>query len=181
MRKQLITLLMLLAGLIPDTWSQEFHVTWDDAPVKPKDSEIIASKPEIPDTIKLQAMDNDSLRLLLVAKAKENLGVNYRYGHSEKDGFDCSGFVKYVYGQFNYNLPHSSSAQYAASKQVKAKRACPGDLVFFRINGKKISHVGIYLGDNMFIHSPSRGKQVCIESVDSAYYKKRLAGFGRIL
>lgn len=177
----MITLLMLLAGLIPDTWSQEFQVTWDDTPVKPKDSVIIASKPEIPDSIKLQAMDNDSLRLLLVTKAKEYLGVNYHYGHSEKDGFDCSGFVKYVYGQFNYTLPHSSSAQYNASKQVKAKRAYPGDLVFFRINGKKISHVGIYLGDNMFIHAPSRGKQVCIESVEAAYYKKRLAGFGRIL
>jgi len=78
-------------------------------------------------------------------------------------------------------LPHSSLAQYQMSKHVKAAKALPGDLVFFRTRGRRVSHVGIYLGDSTFIHSPSSGKTVSVDSLNAAYYKNRLVGFGKIL
>jgi cell wall-associated NlpC family hydrolase len=113
--------------------------------------------------------------------AKEYIGVRYRHGQSNAHGFDCSGYVKYIFRKFDFSLPHSSSAQYKQCRRVKFNEAQPGDLVFFVINGKHISHVGIYLGNHMFIHSPSYGKRVSIESLDGAYYKRRLLGFGSVL
>ena len=108
-------------------------------------------------------------------------GVSYHYSQSNEDGFDCSGYVKYIYGNFGYSLPRSSFDQYKQSRHLKAVDALPGDLVFFITRGKRISHVGIYLGNNQFIHSPSRGKSVSISNLDEIYYKKHLAGFGAYL
>jgi uncharacterized protein YfaT (DUF1175 family) len=123
----------------------------------------------------------DSLRFLIVKNANKYLGVRYHYGQSNANGFDCSGFVRYVYGNCGYTLPHSSLAQYQMSKHVKAAKALPGDLVFFRTHGRHVSHVGIYLGDSTFIHSPSTGKTVSVDSLNAAYYKNRLVGFGKVL
>jgi cell wall-associated NlpC family hydrolase len=122
-----------------------------------------------------------SIREMLIKKAKEYIGVKYRRGQSNKNGFDCSGFVKYVYEKFNFSLPHSSRAQFKQCKQIKIEDAQPGDLVFFVTLGKRISHVGIYLGDHLFIHAPSRGLRVSISTLDALYYKKRLVGFGSVL
>ena len=82
---------------------------------------------------------------------------------------------------FGYSLPRSSFDQYKQSRHVKAVEARPGDLVFFVTRGRKISHVGIYLGNNEFIHSPGKGKSVSISNLDEIYYKKHLAGFGTYL
>jgi cell wall-associated NlpC family hydrolase len=132
--------------------------------------------------IRKSTLSSDTLsRAILVKKAKEYIGVKYRRGQSNKFGFDCSGFVKYVFGAFDFSLPHSSREQFKWCKPIKDEEAQPGDLVFFRIWGKHISHVGIYLGNHLFIHSPSRGKRVSISSLDAAYYKRHLVAFGSVL
>jgi hypothetical protein len=164
-----IILLFILAMPLPG-WSQtEFKVIFDDDPGT-----------RVCDTVRA-AVPADSLRTSLVTNAKKYIGVNYHYSQSNENGFDCSGYVKFVYSSLGYNLPRSSFDQYKQSRHLKADDALPGDLVFFITRGKKISHVGIYLGNNQFIHSPSKGKSVLISNLDEAYYKKHLAGFGTYL
>ncbi len=123
----------------------------------------------------------DSLRLNITCKAFDYLGVKYRYGQSSEMGFDCSGFVRYIYNFFGLDLPHSSYGQYRICKHIKKEEARAGDLVFFITRGSGISHVGIYLGDNKFIHSPGRGDHVSVSSLNSVYYKRHFSGFGSIL
>jgi cell wall-associated NlpC family hydrolase len=165
-----IKILILLLVLPCKSWSQsDFRVIFDDEPVVKvcdKANETVLS---------------DSVRYSLVDNAKKYIGVSYHYSQSNENGFDCSGYVKYVYGNFGYTLPRSSYDQYKKSRHVKANKAQPGDLVFFVTRGNKISHVGIYLGNNQFIHSPGKGKSVSISNLDEVYYKKHLAGFGTYL
>lgn len=106
--------------------------------------------------------------------AKKYLGVPYRFGGSTPDGFDCSGFTGYVYAQIGQKLPRDAGDQFSAGRPVKVPRV--GDLVFFKIDGKKISHVGIYAGDLRFIHAPSTGKTVSFADMRIDYWKKRYAG-----
>lgn len=168
--KKYCCLLLFLFGLPFLSWSQsDFTVIFDEDSVA-----------TVNDTVKLIVI-TDSLRNNLVNNALKYIGVNYQYSQSNENGFDCSGYVKYVYGNFGYALPHSSYDQYKQSRRVKAHDARPGDLVFFITRGKRISHVGIYLGNNEFIHSPSKGKKVSISSLEETYYKTHLAGFGSYL
>lgn len=121
------------------------------------------------------------------ALAMSFLGVPYVYGGASPSGFDCSGLTLYVYKQFGYNLSHSASAQWANSGVfVERSELQPGDLVMFcdpsRSNGKACSHVGIYIGNNEFIHasSGSGGKQVKISSLSQDYYNRYYKGAKRI-
>jgi len=123
----------------------------------------------------------DSIRNNIIGRAFKYIGVRYKYGQSSETGFDCSGYVKFIYKDFGLLLPHSSYAQYKMSKHLDPAEALPGDLVFFNTRGSNISHVGIYLGNNQFIHSPSRGGSVCIDSLGAYYFKKHLRGFGSVL
>lgn len=116
----------------------------------------------------------------LVQIASSMLGKPYKYGGiSPGTGFDCSGLVYYSHKQLGKSLPRTSSLQYRASHPVSRKNLKRGDLLFFRIYRRKISHVGIYLGDNRFIHAPSSGKQVSIAELDSPYWSKRFVRGGR--
>jgi len=122
------------------------------------------------------------LRQALVALAMQLRDVRYvRGGHSPATGFDCSGFVRYVFAHaVGLNLPANSARQFLAGVKVKRGDMQPGDLVFFHTRGKKrISHVGIYLDNGRFIHSPSAGKSVEVSSLDEAYWAKRFAGARR--
>lgn len=106
-------------------------------------------------------------------------GTPYKYGGKTKDGVDCSGFasalLKEVYG---INLAGSANSMYEASETVKEKDLKEGDLVFFKINSKKVSHVGVYLQNRHFVHaSSSRG--VVIDCLDEAYYTKYFFKGGR--
>jgi cell wall-associated NlpC family hydrolase len=171
MRLKYILFLILPLALPCRSWSQsdDFRVIFDDDPV------VTVSETTNATVI------TDTLRTSLVSHARKYMGVRYQYSQSNENGFDCSGYVKYVYGNFGYSLPRSSFDQYKQSRHVKAVEALPGDLVFFVTRGKKVSHVGIYLGDNQFIHSPSKGKSVSVSNLDEGYYKKHLAGFGTYL
>lgn len=121
------------------------------------------------------------IRYNIINKACDYLGVSYRYGQSSEKGFDCSGFVKFIFRYFGLELPHSSYSLYKISKPLETSSAQSGDLVFFITRGKRVSHVGIYLGNNQFIHSPGRGRTVSIDSLNAHYYKRHLVGFGSVL
>jgi len=112
----------------------------------------------------------------IVKTAEKYIGVRYKFGGMDPSGFDCSGYSSYVYQLNGITLAHSAQQQYANGKRIGIKNAKPGDLVFFRITGWKISHVGIYLGDYLFIHAPSRGKSVSVEDMRKDYWNKRYAG-----
>lgn len=101
-------------------------------------------------------------------------------GRDPSTGFDCSGFVRYVFRHgAGAELPSDSASQYRTGKLVTRQDMKTGDLVFFRIKGKRISHVGIYLGNGRFIHAPSKGKAVSISRLDQGYWSTRFAGAKR--
>ncbi len=112
--------------------------------------------------------------------AKSELGKPYVWGgDTPSDGFDCSGFSQYVYGKEGVDIPRTASAQYASLTPVHHLQN--GDLVFFRTFGHHVSHVGIYLGNGYFIHSPRTGERIRIDSIDDPYWRERYAGARRVL
>lgn len=109
-------------------------------------------------------------------------GAKYRYGGNEKSGVDCSGFSKiFVSEIYNINVPRTSATQFEQSKRISKDELQEGDLVFFRTSGRRrgISHVGIYLRNNKFVHA-STSLGVTINDLDDAYYLSTYAGAGRI-
>ena len=120
----------------------------------------------------------------IVAYAKQFLGVKYRSGGTSPKGFDCSGFTYYVYKHFGITLSRSSGAQFSSScEKISKSELKPGDLVFFanpNKSRKSIGHVGIYIGNNSFIHSSSPGDVVKITSLSDSYYVKYFIAAGRV-
>ncbi|HWU78309.1 MAG TPA: C40 family peptidase [Rhodanobacter sp.] len=122
------------------------------------------------------------LRKALLAAAMGLRDIRYvRGGHDPLTGFDCSGFVRYVFAHaVGMQLPNNAAGQFLAGLKVRRADMQPGDLVFFHTHGRhRISHVGIYISNGRFIHSPSAGKSVEISSLDNAYWAKRFAGAKR--
>ncbi len=121
---------------------------------------------------------DDLIRDKLVETAKRFIGIPYKWGgESIEEGFDCSGLSMVVYKLNGFNLPRTSKAQYTKGKKVAKKDIKAGDLVFFGSpSRKKITHVGIYKGNNQFIHAPRRGKRIKIANLNTAYFKKRYVG-----
>jgi len=108
--------------------------------------------------------------------AKRFLGTRYLYGGSSpSDGFDCSGFVRYVYAHFGVSLAHSSYAQFARGRSIDQRALKPGNLVFF----DDLGHVGIYIGNGRFIHAPHSGTHIRIETLDG-WYRSHFDGARRI-
>lgn len=101
------------------------------------------------------------------------IGTPYAYGGMSPVGFDCSGFVKYCFSQLGYDLNRTAASQLEHGRYVSKEELLPGDLVFFIIDGYSISHVGIYVGDGMMIHSPKPGRRVEYVSINDAYYGPR--------
>ncbi len=118
-------------------------------------------------------------RTSLVEYSKNFLGTPYVSGGSSPSGFDCSGFTYYVYKQYGVTLPRTSASQAGAGTAVSRSELIPGDLVFFDTYGG-ISHVGIYVGDDSFIHSTVPGDVVKISSLSSSYYSPRFVTARRI-
>ena len=109
-------------------------------------------------------------------------GIQYKYGGSSPaTGFDCSGFVRYVFrNAANLSLPPTARAIAQIGKSVKKDDLQPGDLVFFNTLKKAFSHVGIYIGDNKFIHAPSTGKAVQVDSLQNSYWSSHFEGAQRL-
>ena len=109
------------------------------------------------------------------------LGTPYRFGGSDRRGFDCSGFVQTIYREvYGRTLPRTSSRMFEAARPVTLNAARPGDLVFFRNNFGPIDHVGIYMGGGKFAHS-SNANGVIYSSLNEPYYSRRFAGIRRVL
>jgi peptidoglycan endopeptidase LytE len=131
----------------------------------------------VPETPAAEASIKD--RLLRVARRM--LAVPYRFGGTTLWGLDCSGFVQKTFAFLDLDLPRSAREQYREGEKVAKADLSPGDLVFFRTYAKYPSHVGIYLGDNRFVHASSRDRKVTVESLDTPYYLKRYIGAKRLL
>jgi cell wall-associated NlpC family hydrolase len=109
------------------------------------------------------------------------VGTPYRYGGADPlEGFDCSGLVYYAYGQAGYRVPRSSQELFRAVRKIAVGDADPGDLMFFQ-DQRKLSHVGIYLGEGRFVHAPASGRNVSVSSLDTPYYQQHLVAVGRLL
>jgi len=121
---------------------------------------------------------DDSSRLIDTALACR--GARYVRGGTNLGGFDCSGFVRYVYQKYGISLPHSSRAQAGHGIAISRDELQPGDLVFFETHSRGISHVGIYIGNDRFVHAASRGRGVTVDSLSSAYYSPRYRGARRL-
>lgn len=116
----------------------------------------------------------------IVATAQKYRGTPYKYGGTSPKGFDCSGFIWYVYKQHGKDLPRTADKQFAAGKPVKTSDLQPGDVVFFTTDEKGPSHCGIFVGQGKFIHaSSSRG--VMVSGLADQYWKPRLLGARRLL
>jgi cell wall-associated NlpC family hydrolase len=118
----------------------------------------------------------------LAMRAMSLIGIRYSYGgNSPENGLDCSGLVGYVFKEaWGKTLPRTSEEISLLGEKIESHDLRPGDLVFYNTLKRTFSHVGIYLGDNKFIHSPSRGGEVRIERMDVSYWKKRFNGARRI-
>ena len=116
----------------------------------------------------------------IISKAQEYMGVPYIFGGTTPHGFDCSGYVQYVFARLDIKLPRTADVQFQAGTPVSTTELIPGDLVFFETYTAGASHVGIYVGDGNFIHaSSSRG--VTISSLSQAYYSSHYIGARRIV
>ncbi len=123
----------------------------------------------------------DTARSTVARVATEMVGVPYRYGGtSPKEGFDCSGLVFYSYARAGLSVPRNSIDLFKAAEKIPLEAAREGDLVFFQ-DQRRLSHVGIYLGDGRFVHAPSSGSTVRVSTLDSAYYRRHLVGVGRLI
>jgi cell wall-associated NlpC family hydrolase len=116
----------------------------------------------------------------ILSIAARHLGTPYRFGGATESGFDCSGFVRNVFSEVGMQLPHSAREQFNMGERVASDDLQPGDLVFFRTYRRDASHVGIYVGDSLFIHAASHGKDVRVDSLDEAYYKAHWLGARRL-
>ncbi len=121
---------------------------------------------------------NQRFREKIVKTARRYVGVPYRWGgESSRTGFDCSGFTMVVYRLNGLDLPRSSRQQWKAGRQISRRQLQKGDLVFFATaGGGRISHVGIYTGEDKFLHAPSRGSRIKTSSLSSKYFKSRYVG-----
>ena len=104
--------------------------------------------------------------------ALEMVGRPYRYGGFTPTGFDCSGLVHYSFGRAGVKLPRDTPGLRRVGGELDRDELAKGDLIFFDQEGKKASHVGIYLGDGRFVHAPSTGGRVRIDRIDSPYWRK---------
>ena len=108
------------------------------------------------------------------------VGKPYRYGGNNPQGFDCSGLVQYSYSLAGVDLPHGTSHLRRLSRPISQNQMQRGDILFFNQEGKKSSHVALYLGDDRFIHSPSSGKNVYIASFADTYWRRHFTEARRL-
>ncbi|WP_090543811.1 C40 family peptidase [Paraburkholderia caballeronis] len=118
----------------------------------------------------------------VVVGALNMIGVRYRWGGNSPDsGLDCSGFVRYVFQDtLGLALPRRAEEMSRVGEKVRMSELKPGDLVFFNTMRRTFSHVGIYIGDNKFVHSPSTGSTIRVDDLDDGYWEKRFTGARRV-
>jgi murein DD-endopeptidase len=147
----------------------------------PPIGEISGTAPRIDTTLPpTQTGAAPSVGSEIVIRAISLIGSPYRFGGSGPTSFDCSGLVRYVHQELGIEVPRTAAEQYRAATPVPVNDLEPGDLLFFRTAGKRISHVAIYAGSGRFVHAPQTGRPIEIRTLDDDYYRPRLAGAGRL-
>ena len=175
MRKISLSLVMTVAAL----WSCSTHAAPDSSSENttkaPANSGILTHIDQVRQNVSLKASD-------LVGDAIDLIGVPYRRGGSTaENGFDCSGFVRSVYQKsIGLLLPRKAEEQAYVTQRIHKTDLRPGDLVFFNTMRRAFSHVGIYVGEGKFIHSPKPGSEVRIDSMDMDYWQGRFDGARRV-
>ena len=117
---------------------------------------------------------------VVLRAAESRIGAPYRYGGAGPDAFDCSGLVTYAHAQVGLAVPRTAAQQFAAATPVARSELRRGDLVFFRLESRDVSHVGIYAGDGRFVHAPQRGGHVRLARLDEEHFRRSFAGGGRL-
>lgn len=113
--------------------------------------------------------------------AKEMVGVRYRYGGSSpSSGFDCSGLIYYSYKRIGLRSPRTTRDLHRHARPVNRAELRTGDILFFKLDGKKVSHAAIYLGNGRMVHAPSSGKRVSYASLRTRFWRNRFIGAGRL-
>lgn len=131
-----------------------------------------------PSTVAARASDQQAAKAANTARGM--LGKPYRYGGNTPQGFDCSGLVNYSYARVGLPLPRDTRGLRSQTALVRTSDLRPGDLVFFDQEGKKFSHVGIWLGDGTFVHAPSSGGRVRTDRLDADYWNRHFVEARRI-
>jgi cell wall-associated NlpC family hydrolase len=137
-----------------------------------------AGTPQIPEQTTVRASNEVAEKA--VDYAREMLGRPYKYAGDTPAGFDCSGLVKYSYGRAGIAMPRDTQSQHRMSVLVSTHGLREGDLLFFDQEGKKKSHVGMYIGNGRFIHAPSSGGKVRIDSLNAEFWKKHFVEARRV-
>jgi cell wall-associated NlpC family hydrolase len=134
-----------------------------------------------PPPARVEARQRLSLGDAIAELAMGMVGARYHYGGaSPEDGFDCSGLVFYAYSQAGLEIPRTSQEQFRAAHKIALAQANAGDVIFFQ-DQAKLSHIGIYVGDGLFVHAPSTGQRVAIANLESPYFHRHLVAVGRLL
>lgn len=117
----------------------------------------------------------------IALRALSLVGKPYRYGGADLQGFDCSGMVYFIHQALGITVPRTAADQQRAALSVVKSALQPGDLLFFRTtSAQRISHVGVYVGENRFVHAPQSGRLIEVRTLEDQYYGPRLAGTGRL-
>lgn len=157
---------------------------WADEPVPPATGVEAVAAAAAPWVQRLQSVGSETgaVATQLIDTALGLVGVPYRMGGSSPQaGFDCSGFVRYVYAHtLGLVLPRRAAEQAQAATPVAREELRPGDLVFFNTMRRAFSHVGVYLGDGKFVHAPSKGDRVKVSDLNERYWARRYDGARRI-
>lgn len=148
------------------------------APAAPVVTKEQLTPPPIPQA---DGQDEQPLRIRLVQAGFQMLGVRYHFsGNSPKSGFDCSGLVKSLFSEFNIDLPRTSREQFMQGEKVDRSQLEIGDLVFFSSGGTTPTHVGVYVGNDKFLHAARRARQVVIGDLNKVWYTMRYLGARRV-
>ena len=168
--------------------SSQSAASIDKAPDTPKTAKAAVTAPILsanltqPKGAEQNNAENLPLRERLVEAGFQMLGVRYRFsGTSEKTGLDCSALVRNLFSKVNISLPRSSKEQYKTGEKIDRNNLEAGDLVFFSSGGKTPTHVGIYIGNNQFIHAARKAKQVIVSDLNKLWYSTRYLGARRIM
>ena len=160
--------------ILLEPWIDQEEIRPSSVMVSAKISDDLHAMTESTDLNSLGVKD----RLILFAK--KMLNIPYRFGGSTFMGIDCSGYVQKVFGLLDVSLPRTAREQFHMGESVSKEELSMGDLVFFRTYASFPSHVGIYMGNNLFIHASSKNRKVSIDSLDAPYYFKRFIGAKRV-
>ena len=152
-----------------------------EVPVSSTAQSPVATEPAINASSETQT-ESLSQGRSIVSEASKYMGIPYRWGGtSPQTGFDCSGFVQFIFRHtLNIKLPRMPVDMSRLGLRINREELAPGDLVFFNTRGGKFTHVGIYVNDSQFIHSPMPGTRVTVSRMDSAYYRHRFTYAVRI-